>query len=321
MKKIRSHLFYLMIPTLLFFTFKDFPLTEMKKWMIDLSFRTVFILIIFNFIAFSLMGLRWLYLLRLEGKSISLLKVTLSRLIGFAWSYITPGSQVGGEIFQAKYASSGQLSFGSSAVTLLQDRAMELVGNILVILLIFSFYFFGTIGLMSVIVINLIISTTIIFNSVLSDINLELLLLKLTMPVFKKSRSPYTIYKRIKAIKIPLLRWPELPVLRLSLLLTIWITPALALCELLLFFNLTGHSLNLLEALIVLGAIKISFYSPVPGAMGFFEAGIIWACRLLDIPVIFGLGFVIYSRIRDLTQVSIGLLLSIEAKSGKWDRN
>ena len=293
----------------------------MQRWIVDIPVGTVFILIAFNLSAFCLMGMRWYYLLRLDKIDISFLTLTFSRLVGFAWSYITPGSQMGGEIFQAKYAASAKLSLGASAVTLLQDRVIELIGNILVIIFILSFYYLGITGLISVLIINLIISAILIFKSDLSDIHLESILLRLTLLFFKKKHRFYSTHKRIKKFKIPVLTWPESSFVRLLLLLSIWITPGIALLELFIFFNLTGYSLNMLEALILLSTIKISFYIPVPGAMGFFEAGVLWACHLLNIPEVAGLGFVFYSRIRDSIQVSFGLIISVKSKSKRLDQS
>ena len=146
-KRPGTWLFYFLIPILLYLTFKDFPVSDMKMWIVDIPGSTVIILILFNIFAFSLMGVRWFYLLKLEKVSIPFLKLAVSRLVGFAWSYITPGSQFGGEIFQAQYASSEHITFGTSALALLQDRVLEVFGNILVILFILSFYYWNFMGL------------------------------------------------------------------------------------------------------------------------------------------------------------------------------
>jgi uncharacterized protein (TIRG00374 family) len=289
----------------------------MKIWINDISANTLFLLIFFNLSAFYIMGVRWFFLIKLKNGSISFFKLTISRLIGFAWSYITPGSQMGGEIFQAEYASSNILAMRSSAVTLFQDRVLEFLGNFILILYIIFYYFTGYSGFSIIVFITSLLSILIIFKSGFPDVDPESLLLKLSFLILKKRVKTYSLFKKIKKLKIPILRWPKSNLLRFLLLLSVWISPVIALFELIIFFNLTGVSLNFLEALILLSIIKISFYIPVPGAIGFFEAGVILSCSLLNIPEQAGLGFIMYTRIRDFIQVVAGLILSIHYKSGK----
>jgi len=293
----------------------------MKIWIKNISSRTLFLLILFNFLAFFIMGIRWYFLIKINNRNITFLRLTISRLIGFAWSYITPGTQVGGEIFQAEYVSSDNLDMGFSTVTLFQDRILEFFGNIFLILVIISYYYSGYRGFTIIVFISLLLSMIIIFKSGLPDIDPEALLLKIVFPLINKKQNAYLLFKKIKKLKIPALLWPKSYTFRFLLLLSTWVTPIIALTELLLFFNVTGVSLTFLEALILLSIIKISFYIPVPGAVGFFEAGVILSCSLLNIPEQTGLGFVLYTRMRDLFQVLAGLILFTHYKSKKLNQN
>jgi len=312
---------YLISPFLLWFTFKDFPFSEMKIWLSHISGMNILILFLFNLIFFNVMGIRWLYLLGILNIHISFIKLTIARLIGFAWSYITPGTQIGGEIFQLKYIQSDNVSSGAAVLSLFQDRVLEFLGNFLFIILVLTLSFSGWTGFIIISGTLFIIFIYMSFKKYSPEIDIEKKFLKIILFVFQKFTWKYLIFKKIKNLKLPQFMWPEKFTERLLLFFSSGITPVIALLELFIFFNISSYSLNIFEALVLLSVIKLSYYVPVPGALGFFEAGIFLTGQLFAIPPLLGLGFIFYSRIRDLIQVGAGLLLSFKINSKKLNRS
>ncbi len=303
---------YLAIPFLLWFSLKNIQFKTLLLWVTHLSTFTIVVLILFNVAAFGIMGIRWFYLLYLEGVRIPFVRLTILRLIGFAWSYITPGTQFGGEILQVRYSLTADLSLGISSVTLLQDRVLEIAGNLLIIVTVFSFYYFHLIGVLLSTIPFFGIVVYFIFFSGFQGFNIEQAAVRFVLLFVQNKNKRYSFFKGIKKLKIPRVSWPDSYISRTILLLSIFVTPVIAVLEILLFFNITGYSINILDALVILIIIKLTNYIPVPGAVGFFEAGILFGSTILDLPLLYGMGFILYRRSRDIIQVGLGLLLSIK---------
>lgn len=319
-KKFLLWAIYLAIPFLLWFSLKNIQFKTLLLWAANLSTSTVVVLVLFNFAAFGIMGIRWFYLLYLEGISIPFVRLTVLRLIGFAWSYITPGTQFGGEILQVRYSLTADLSLGISSVTLLQDRVLEIAGNLLIIVTVFSFYYFHLVGALLSTVLLFGILVYFIFFSGFPGFNIEQAAVRIVFLFMQNKNKRYSYFRRIKKLKLSRVSWPGSYISRTILLISIFVTPVIAVLELLVFFNITGYSMNILDALIILIIIKLTNYIPVPGAVGFFEAGILFGSTMVDLPVLYGMGFILYSRSRDIIQVGLGLLLSIKEELKDRDR-
>lgn len=102
-----------------------------------LTAAEIAVLLLVNLGITLLYGLRWWLLLRLPGARVGLVHAWAYRMAGFSISYLTPGTQFGGEPLQiALVQRRHAVSRAAATASVVIDRAVELLGN-------FTFLVFG----------------------------------------------------------------------------------------------------------------------------------------------------------------------------------
>jgi len=286
LKKYWSLFFLMLLPLCLWFTFRNFPFSECAGFINSQKYTMLLFMLLFSGTAFLLMGLRWFFLLRYYNLPVTFYKTVQVRLICFFWSYITPGSQVGGEYFLVVRLGLNREKYPQIISTIILDRVSEFIGNILSVLIVIMILL--TTGLRVIFLLLVVMVTGILIflgYQLFPAVSKKYSMQDSTDPVFD-------FFSNIKNKSVLFL-----------LVLSVILSPLLMFLELFIFFKITGSEITVSSALLMMGAIKMSFYAPVPGAAGFFEAAVIGMSALLQVSAAAGGAYIIYTRVRDLIQL------------------
>jgi uncharacterized protein (TIRG00374 family) len=124
------YLFWLAVPLLLGWAWRDTSLAEVGAVLSRLSLGQILALLAANGMVLLLLSNRWWLILRVQGHAIPYLTLAGYRLAAFAVSYVTPGPQFGGEplqVYLLQQRHSVLRAEAVAAVTL--DKLLELLVN------------------------------------------------------------------------------------------------------------------------------------------------------------------------------------------------
>jgi len=257
----------------------------------SLSLVVLLPLFFVNFLLLFIMARRWQVLL---SEHLPLTRLAMNRLSGFTFSYITPGTQIGGEAIQVGLlAQNNGLSPKVALKRVATERGVDFAGNVIMILLLSFFYGAGLFSHLDIAIdIGYFISGGIGC----------LFIVLLSYFWWRKSPSAVGITRG------DVLRFSHVAVLTF----VIWI---LFIAELWLIFSAVGVMLELHHLLTMLLAIRLAFWLPlpVPAAAGILEAAILLAAELCTIDRNLALSAVLLMRFRDVGLVCVGLTYAIIA--------
>ncbi len=116
---------------------RGIPLAEIAGALRRLTVGEIVVLLCVNIGITYVFTLRWWIILRAQGHRIPLIRLSTYRLAGFALSYLTPGTQFGGEPLQIALCHRRHaVPTPDATAAVIIDRAVELLGN-------FTFLAFG----------------------------------------------------------------------------------------------------------------------------------------------------------------------------------
>lgn len=127
----------LLAAAVLVWTLRDIQLGDVVQALRQLTPAEIAIVLVVNLWVTIVFSLRWWVILRLLGCRATIAEVWAIRLAGFALSYLTPGTQFGGEPLQVALLQRRRpIASQTAAASVVIDRAVELLGN-------FTFLAFG----------------------------------------------------------------------------------------------------------------------------------------------------------------------------------
>lgn len=116
---------------------RGIPLAEIAGALRRLTVGEIVVLLCVNIGITFVFTLRWWVILRAQGHRIPLIRLSTYRLAGFALSYLTPGTQFGGEPLQIALCHRRHaVPTPDATAAVIIDRAVEMLGN-------FTFLAFG----------------------------------------------------------------------------------------------------------------------------------------------------------------------------------
>lgn len=307
---------WLALPVLLWLAWRKVPLEHVWLTLQAIQAWQVAVLASLNALILLSFTMRWWVILSALGYPVSYLHLTAYRLAGFSISYLTPGTQFGGEPLQvALLHRRHNLPVSTSLASVTLDKLLELLAN----------YLFLTFLLLTV----LLVSST---QSLLS-INLVWPMLGLlVMPVAHLIAMRYGFRPLTRLFARLSSKWQMPKVMRLYQLveqaeeqvglfcrehlaailfsvnfsLAVW---ALAAFEHWLVYAFFGLKLSLPQLVVLVAAMRLAFLTPLPGGMGALEASQLLALQALGLDPAFGVGAVLWIRVRDLALAGIGAWL------------
>jgi glycosyltransferase 2 family protein len=280
------------------------------------------LLVGYNLVVMLLFSSRWWFVLRALGYRLPYGAVFRYRTAGFAISYLTPGSQFGGEPFQVVALTQFHglpTSVALASVTL--DKLFELLANFsflaIGICLILQKQTFGLIrrqelavgaaGLLAVPLFYLFLlgwdhQPLAWFFRRLSDGRKGWLAAKIR-PLAGLAGDAE---RQIAAI----LRQRPRALVQISLAAgLIWV---LSLSEYWLALRVLGAQLDLYQTVVALTAARLAFLTPLPGGLGALEAGQVFALHELGFDPALGIAISLWIRLRDAFVGSLGVAYSAQ---------
>jgi glycosyltransferase 2 family protein len=309
------NLIWLLVLPLGIIAFRVLPWQEITQILLSLTIPELTAILALNGVILLLFGARWWLILRASGHTIPYVKLSAYRMAGFAISYFTPGTQFGGEPLQAYLVQSRhKVPTSASVAAVTVDKLVELTVN----------FTFLAVGVLLTLGYKLIPGLT--RPSFAAWIGALLLMELVYLLALFTGRFPLTaLVNRIPAQALfhPLLKkLPELvasterqilTLFRSRPILFLWTPLISALVWVLMVFEywlmsyFLGANLTALQAVAGLTATRIAFLTPLPGGIGFLEAGQALAMKAFGFTSALGISLSLLMRARDLAVGLFGL--------------
>lgn len=309
---------WLALPVLLWFAWRQVPLERLSEVLQGIRPWQFVLLAALDLLILLIFNSRWWLILRIQGHSVSYLWLTAYRLAGFAINYLTPGMQFGGEPLQAALLHRRHklpVSVSIASVTL--DKLLELLTNFFVLSVILLAALknvafvpwlrinlvWPLVGLMTVPLVHLVLLRQGVrpvsrLAAWLAD--------KLQKPGLEHFHQVVGDAEN----QVGGLCKSHAGVLALSVLFTLagW---GLAVLEHWLVYASFGVQLSMSQLMLVVAAMRLAFLTPLPGGLGALEASQVLALQALGLDPAFGVGVVVWIRLRDLSLAGIGAWLGM----------
>jgi uncharacterized protein (TIRG00374 family) len=283
-----------------------------------LGIAQVGILLVLNLVVLWSFSWRWWAVLRALGHSIPTQSLMVYRMAAFAISYLTPGSQFGGEPLQVYLVSRRRgLPTSTAIASVVLDKTLELVAN-------FTFLIVGVVVVLRLKLIPIAVRAPLFVLAVVL-LSLPVSYLVLTC---RGHRPISWIFGRLHAAWL----WTGLSRLGeavkdaedqvgnlcrerspwlLSAITLSGISWLIALTEAWAAMQFLGIPVGPAEAIGVVAAARLAFLLPFPGGLGALEASQVLAVTALGFTQADGIGLGLLIRARDLLVAGFGAWLVV----------
>jgi uncharacterized membrane protein YbhN (UPF0104 family) len=305
---------FILILGLLIWALLAAPLAEMLASLKQLQFWQIGVLILFTFIIFILIAMRWWIIVRAEAKGIPFSRMIGYRLAAFGMSYFTFGPQVGGEALQIHFLQKDyHLSYARATSAMIMDKLLELLVNVL----------FLAVGVFTILRMGMISASGTKFFAGLIPLGLIILIPPVHITLLYNGRYPISALARAIQHRIGSRKFLRLLIVsehlagtfthrHLKFLLAAVAVSAIAWLGLWTEYWLMARfiqvDLTIWQALAGLTTVQIAFLMPLPGGLGALEASQVFALGTMGFPPSAGLTMSLIMRGRDLILGGLGLL-------------
>jgi uncharacterized protein (TIRG00374 family) len=297
---------------------RGIPLAEVAAAVRRLTTSEIAILLLVNLGVTLVFTLRWWVILRVQGHRMPFLRLSTYRLAGFALSYLTPGTQFGGEPLQIAltYRRHAVPAEAATAAVVI-DRAVELLGN-------FTFLAFGLVlslrlrlipgergGVLAVLAVALLTLPLGFLGAALSGRRpLTWLMQRLPLSHTRQAERWARGVEWVGATEDQIVAFcrdrPAGLAIAMGLSLVSW---SAIVFESSLMLSFLAIRLDLLEVVGVITASRLALLVPVPGGLGALETSQVLALAALGYSRAEGLGLGLLIHARDLVFAAAGLML------------
>lgn len=305
---------------------RDISLTDVVRALQRLTPGEIVIVLLVNLGVTLVFSLRWWLVLRLLGCRATIAEAWAIRLAGFALSYLTPGTQFGGEPLQVALLQRRRpIATQAATASVVIDRAVELLGN-------FTFLAFGLVlslqlrlipgeaaGALTVAALTLLVLPLAFLAAAVAGVRpLTALLTRLPLPAARRSGAWTRLLQWTRSTEDVIVEFcreqPAGLAAAMGISLVSWGTVVFEYGLLLAFL---GIQLDPIELIGVITAGRVALLVPVPGGLGALEASQVLALTALGYSRAEGLGLGLLIRARDLVFAFAGLALgAISARGG-----
>ncbi len=301
---------------LLYFAFRNAPLTEIWLTLQKLQLWQILLIIAIDILIYFCTSARWWFIVHAENKSVKYLPLISVRISVFGVSYFTIGPQVGGEPLQVLYLQRNHgLTFTRATSTVVMDKQLEFLANF--VLLAFSFTALLEAGILSrsggppfVSLIGLVIVLTWPFIHIG-------LMMRGRHPLSEVLHGLPFIPKQNKLVRfIRAAEWMAGTFCRrhmreLILAMAVSLLAAIGMVsEYFLMTSFLGIHLPFWSTVSAWAIGWLSFLVPLPGGLGALEASQVFALGLFGIAPSSAISLVLLMRGRDILIGGAGLLMA-----------
>jgi len=308
----------LIVAAALLWVVRGIPLSEVATTLRRLTAGEIATLFLVNLGVTFVFALRWWVILRVLGYPVQFVRLSTYRLAGFALSYLTPGTQFGGEPLQIALTHRRHAVPAEAATAaVVIDRAVELLGN-------FTFLAFGLIlslrlrlipgdrgGVLAVLAVALLALPLGFLGAALSGRKpVTWLLQRLPVSHTRQAKRWTRVVEWAGATEDQVVAFcrerPAGLAVAMGLSFVSW---TVIVFEYSLMLSFLAIRLDLLEVVGVITASRLALLVPVPGGLGALEASQVLALAALGYSRAEGLGLGLLIRARDLVFAAAGLML------------
>lgn len=315
-KWLARSLWFLVLATLLYFAFRNAPLSDIWNTLKGLHFSQIALILIINALVILCMTARWWIIVRAENPSVPFLPLIGYRLSVFGLSYFTPGPQVGGEPLQVLYLQRNHgLTYARATSAVIMDKLLEFLVNF--VLIGFGVWAIIRVGLFSEDGIRPLLSLIGLAALLTWPIIHIILLYKGIAPVSRiLLRQPF-IQKDHPSIRLIIVAErmasafcrKHLPAMFLAVAVSMLALLGIAL-EYFMMAAFLGMKLSTLQVTAALTVMQIAFLLPLPGGLGALEASQVFVLGAFGYPASTAISLTLLMRARDILNGGIGLLLA-----------
>lgn len=320
------HLLWLLVLFLLYWAVKDVQWAAVFSILARLRPYQILILIAVNILVLFTFVSRWWLLLYSQNYLFSPLLLLRYWLIGFAFSYFTPGPQLGGGIFQVYFLQHhNDIPADMAAATVATSKVLERLGNLLFLTLglyIFSRYrIFAAAEQTPLIWLSLMIALLpLAYLAAIWNGHQPLTALFHHLPAKWQSQPRFkqvTQFMNTTELEIMQLcrHKPLVLVAGLALVLLSW---GLVLIETWLSLTFLKVKVNPLDTVVIVTAVQLAFLVPVPVGLGSVEAALVAVFQSLGLEASPALSLALLLRVRDTLVGGLGLWLGGGAAWQWW---
>ena len=278
------------------------------------SWGIIAVIIGLGFLQMAIVLYRWKLVLEAQGDIVPYKKLWSPKLVGFTVSFLTPGLYVGGEPIRAyllKKESGIRYSHGFASIIV--DKILDFTYPLpfLIGALIYAMFKYDisweAISVFVLVLIGLIVLLGLFyvqtyrgkgfFSSVIRFLHLER---------FKKFEK--MIEKMLYFEKLIIIFFNHRQALFIKGLLLSLLGGILVFIQFIIILNALGISANIIEVLVMMVFMILSFLIPVPASLGSFEAGQAIVFSALQYPASMGVAFVLIFRMAEFSKVGVGLI-------------
>jgi len=317
MKRINKTQVVLFALGILLFVYSIYVLggASVELFRANFNAKYMWLYVVFTTLAIFPLVWRWQAILKGYGKSIGFFKLLRMQLAGYAVSFVTPSSRIGGEplrIYMLKKESNVDYKTGTASIIL--DKYMEYLGSLTfglvgVVLLIFIP---GMPGIIRLILFGLIIFSMLVLTYVYYRLSRKKGLFHNLFSIFLSKKRLEKMGKSLKDIDSRLSHFMIHQKKAFFASYSFYILSAvIAIIEYKFLLLSFGVSTNVLELIIVIMIVGITTLIPLPMALGSMEFGQSGFFALLKNEAGAGLLFSLIYRVRGLIVSAIGFCLLI----------
>lgn len=313
---LRTVILYLVLGTLLYFSLRNAPFSEIWVSLRQLTLSQIGILFLINMLVILAMTARWWIIVRAENPSIPFGPLVRYRLSVFGVSYFTPGPQVGGEPLQVFYLQRNHgMTFARATSAVIMDKLVEFLTN--------SIFIGG--GITAAIRVGLVSRNGTQALGSLIPVAAILVIPIVHIALLHRGRYPISGILRGATSVFGNPGWARLIIVaermaasfirrRFSRLLASLFFSMLAMAgtavEYFLMASYLKAALSVEQTLAALTAMLMAFLMPLPGGLGALEASQVYAFTAMGYAPAAGVSLSLLIRARDILNGSIGLLLA-----------
>jgi uncharacterized protein (TIRG00374 family) len=307
---------------------RDISLADVVRALQRLTPGEIIVVLLVNLGVTLVFSLRWWLIVRLLGCRASIAEAWAIRLAGFAVSYLTPGTQFGGEPLQVALLQRRRpIATQAATASVVIDRAVELLGN-------FTFLAFGLVlslqlrllpgeaaAPLTVAALTLLLLPLAFLAAAVAGVRpLTALLTRLPSPAAWRLGAWARLLQWTRSTEDVIVGFcreqPAGLAAAMGISLVSWGTVVF---EYGLLSAFLGIPLDPIELIGVITAGRVALLVPVPGGLGALEASQVLALTALGYSRAEGLGLGLLIRARDLVFAFAGLALGAISARGRRD--
>jgi uncharacterized protein (TIRG00374 family) len=313
---------HVMVPIILalyWLALREVSFHQMLVALRQMTLPAVAILCGLNLMMIWSMCLRWGVILNQMGHALPWYWLCIYRLGANAVSYLTPGPHFGGEPLQMyllgrRHRIPKEIAITSVAV----DRFIELLVNLGVLLLtgicllhlligdIIRMFYYAALLMVVVSMMSFLLLALARHKTPISD---TLFWLLNRFRVRPRITNQMAAIKSLEGIASRILDQPLIIILVYGV--SAFIQWFFIIAEFWFIYHMAGLTLNVWQLITLLGAARLSFLLPLPGAMGVLEASQVLVLGGLNLDPSLGLIACLVMRFRDVAVIGIGSALAI----------